>query len=97
MYQAIRRGKLEGGLVRQPEEPTHGDVLVELRPVNAVSLADESPRMAVLIGGVPQTRKPLQRNRQRPAILERENQSVFTELNARCPRLLGDVCVRPSV
>lgn len=65
----------------KPEEPRHRDVLVDLGPVDPDAGPDERPAAALLGRRIPQARKPLERNGQRPSILEVHDERVWDELH----------------
>ena len=78
-------------LVSQLASPRMIMLMVQAgRPVDAVTLSDEAPISAVLILGIPQTRKPLQGNGQTPPIFQTHYQGVLAKVHRLSTRPFSD-------
>src|SRR5262245_54827596 len=62
------------------QQPADAEVLVDVRPVNALAFTDESPVAALLAARVQQAREPRERHRQPPTVGQVHDQVVVVGL-----------------
>lgn len=65
------------------QETLRADVLIEIGPVNAAAVADQTPVVAFLRGTVKEPRIPGERYRERAAIGQRDDQLIVGDLHVR--------------
>src|SRR5262249_20325789 len=67
---------------RRPSQQALGaEILVDIRPVDAVSATSDFPILPLLASGREQSRKPRERNRDTPAVNQIDYEPVVVELN----------------
>src|SRR5208337_2834380 len=66
---------------RTPEEPLGAEILIDVRPVNAVAAARDAPVLPLGRGGVEQARIPGQRDRDGPPVPQGDAEGILGELH----------------
>jgi len=73
------------GHVLGHQQSTHGEILVQLRPVDTDTAAHESPVTQSIRAGVAQLGEPLERHADGSAIFEMDYEIAFEDLYAEGP------------